>query len=252
MPEGPLGLPRLTNIGPFVEEEVTSNTRLIQGNSIEILSEFVDEQRLDTVDAVITDPPYGIDIESFDMVQGKIAGDSDVEQALGVFRSTMDQTNELLVDGGPVLSFAGDQTLCEFMQRYVKEAYDVQQVLVWDKMRSGPPFGSPWWRYSYELIIHASNGVPTYENRNAVDTDVLKFESISPNQSLSKRHPTEKPLELMEYLIESVTRRGEVVLDPFMGSGTTGVAAKNTGRDFIGIEIDPGFFNIAKERINNA
>jgi len=64
-------------------------------------------------------------------------------------------------------------------------------------------------------------------------------------------HPTQKPVALMEYLIKTYTNEGETVLDFTMGSGTTGVAAKNLGRDFIGIELDEEYFRIAKERIEN-
>jgi site-specific DNA-methyltransferase (adenine-specific) len=65
-------------------------------------------------------------------------------------------------------------------------------------------------------------------------------------------HPTQKPVALMEYLIKTYTNENETVLDFTMGSGSTGVAAKNLNRNFIGIELDEGYFNIAKERINNA
>jgi site-specific DNA-methyltransferase (adenine-specific) len=66
------------------------------------------------------------------------------------------------------------------------------------------------------------------------------------------KHPTQKPVALMEYLIKTYTNEGEAVLDFTMGSGTTGVAAKNLNRSFIGIELDQTYFNIAKERINNS
>jgi site-specific DNA-methyltransferase (adenine-specific) len=65
-------------------------------------------------------------------------------------------------------------------------------------------------------------------------------------------HPTQKPVALMEYLIKTYTNEGETVLDFTMGSGSTGVAAKNLNRNFIGIELDETYFNIAKERINNS
>lgn len=65
-------------------------------------------------------------------------------------------------------------------------------------------------------------------------------------------HPTQKPVDLLEYLIKTYTNEGETVLDFTMGSGSTGVACKNTGRKFIGIELDEDYFKIAKERINNA
>ena len=65
-------------------------------------------------------------------------------------------------------------------------------------------------------------------------------------------HPTQKPVALMEYLIKTYTNEGETVLDFTMGSGTTGVAAKNLNRDFIGIELDEEYFKIAQQRINNS
>ena len=68
----------------------------------------------------------------------------------------------------------------------------------------------------------------------------------------NKSHPTEKPVELMEYLIGNSSQEGEVVLDMFMGTGSTGVACMNTDRKFIGIELDETYFELAKERIEDA
>ena len=67
-----------------------------------------------------------------------------------------------------------------------------------------------------------------------------------------KVHPTQKSVDLMCKLIELVTLEGQTILDPFMGSGSTGVACKNLNRNFIGIELDERYFNIAKERIENS
>lgn len=67
-----------------------------------------------------------------------------------------------------------------------------------------------------------------------------------------KIHPTQKPIALMKWCIEKCTNPGDTILDPFMGSGTTGVAAMHTGRKFVGIEMDAGYFRIAQERIRKA
>lgn len=75
---------------------------------------------------------------------------------------------------------------------------------------------------------------------------ILKFNS----ERGKTIHPTQKPVALMEYLIKTYTNEGDTVLDFAMGSGSTGVASKNLNRKFIGIELDEGYFNIAKERIN--
>ena len=84
-------------------------------------------------------------------------------------------------------------------------------------------------------------------NNKSMPRSVLRF-----NGAQSKVHPTQKPVALMEYLIRTYTNEGETVLDNTMGSGTTGVACVNTGREFIGIERDDAYFEIAKERIEKA
>lgn len=80
-------------------------------------------------------------------------------------------------------------------------------------------------------------------------TDILDFPGV-PAPKL--RHPTQKPVALLEYLIHTYSNEGETVLDNCMGSGSTGVACVNTGRNFIGIELDPGYFAVAAERIHAA
>ena len=85
---------------------------------------------------------------------------------------------------------------------------------------------------------------------NVSPRNVLEFKGV-PNAGGHKLHPTQKPLSLLEYLVKTFTNEGEVVLDNCMGSGTTGVACKKTGRHFIGIEKDEKYFDIAVARINN-
>ena len=72
------------------------------------------------------------------------------------------------------------------------------------------------------------------------------------NDEYNVKHPTVKPVALMEYLVKLFSTEGQVVLDPFMGSGTTGIACKATGRDFMGFELDPGYFDISQKRISEA
>lgn len=86
-------------------------------------------------------------------------------------------------------------------------------------------------------------------NNNYYPTSIIKKSNASKNGLI---HPTQKPVSLMEYLIKTYTNEGETVLDFTMGSGTTGVACVNLNRNFIGIELDENYFNIAKERIEKA
>lgn len=90
-----------------------------------------------------------------------------------------------------------------------------------------------------------------------IEIEESKYKGRYPTNMLKENtpknglHPTQKPVALMEYLIKTYTNEGETVFDGFMGSGTTGVACKNLNRNFIGIELDEKYFNIAKERIGN-
>ena len=89
------------------------------------------------------------------------------------------------------------------------------------------------------------------ESGDRYPRSVQKFKSASDVDGI-QRHPTQKPVSLMEYLIKTYTQEGETVLDFTMGSGTTGVACMNTTRNFIGIELDENYFQIAKDRIEKA
>ena len=95
---------------------------------------------------------------------------------------------------------------------------------------------------------YGSHGLTTYDSTERYPTSVWKFSTDKQKESI---HPTQKPLELCEYLIKTYTNDEDVVLDNCMGSGTTGVAAKKLNRRFIGIELDPKYFEIAKNRIEN-
>ena len=97
--------------------------------------------------------------------------------------------------------------------------------------------------------ILSGSGVIEKEYTHRYPVSIIK--SMNSNQS-AKVHPTQKPVALMEYLIRTYTNEGETVLDNTMGSGTTGVACKNTGRRFIGIERDEEYFKIARHRIQGA
>ncbi len=111
-----------------------------------------------------------------------------------------------------------------------------------------------------DRIIKRTNKHKTATNGGDLGTEIHSTQTGFPKTILkikntnkdSKNHPTEKPVELMEYLIKTYTNEGEVVLDNTMGSGTTGVACINTNRSFIGMELDDKYFEIAKARINEA
>lgn len=119
-------------------------------------------------------------------------------------------------------------------------------IAVWDKKNSRPQMGR--FKNQCEFIVWGSNGaLPPNKDIGCLPG---VFQCV--NVRTSKRfHQTEKPIELLEKLLQ-ICKPGGTVLDPFMGSGSTGVACVNTGRDFIGIELDQGYFETACRRIADA
>ena len=109
--------------------------------------------------------------------------------------------------------------------------------------------------YNYEHYCGYSNHNPNYKKIKKMydpdfvqPSDVLEFDVV-PNRN-GKLHPTQKPVELLEYLVTTYSNYNDVVLDNCMGSGSTGLACRNTGRNFVGIEIEDEYFKIAKERLS--
>lgn len=122
-------------------------------------------------------------------------------------------------------------------------------ILSWHKTNPIPACGNKYLTDTEFILFFREKGVKVYGEFNTKKTWY-----VTPlNQSDKKKygHPTIKPVEIVKNLIINSSNENDLVLDPFMGSGTTGVACVNTNRNFIGIELDKNYFNIAKERINN-
>ena len=188
---------------------------------------------LPKVDAVITDPPYGIDYEtghgSLDWGNGKIAGDENTK---------LRDFIEHFADGKPCLMFGTWR---------VPRPIGTKMVLVWDK---GGALGMgdlalPWKPGHEEIYVIGRIGYTGVRS-----SDVLCYPPVQSMAKNGRVHPMQKPVALMVELISKTI--GETILDPFMGSGTTGVAAIQLGRKFIGIEREPKYFDIACQRIEQA
>ena len=116
------------------------------------------------------------------------------------------------------------------------------------QMTAGKPYDKG---ISYDESSNYGKQVPVRalnETGDRYPTSIIEFSNADRR---NKQHPTQKPTSLFEYLIKTYTNENEIILDNCMGSGSTGVACVNTNRNFIGIELDENYFNIAKERIKN-
>lgn len=214
-----------------------SEVKLIHGDCLEIMKSMPDK----SIDAVITDPPYGVNA-STGWVGESLVGDA-IQWNGGSIRN---DKNTAMRDFIISWSKENNLPLAVFGSSRLHEPDGYLSRLIWDKGESaGMGDLSIPWKPNYDFIHIFGRGWTGDRN-----SSILRATNIS-RISMGRMHPHEKPISLLRQLIEK-TPTGCTILDPFMGSGTTGVACVMTGRNFIGIEIDAGYFKIAEKRIHDA
>ena len=228
---------------------------------MEVMDELIKEGIL--VDAIITDPPYGTTACKWDSIIP--------------FDEMWERLNKLIKPNGAIVLFGSEPFSSNLRMSNIKNyKYD----WVWNKKKAGNIFLAKYQPMKiHENILVFSNGTANYypikiprdkikksknygtgesmggdrhkEDKLYVykDKNPVSIIEVSNANQKGKVHPTQKPVALLEYLIKTYTNEGDLVLDFTMGSGSTGIAALNTNRRFVGIELDEKYFNIAKERI---
>jgi DNA modification methylase len=221
-----------------VDRVEIENATMFCGDCIELLPEIP----ANSVDAIVVDPPYfqgmnhnGIRSERgdlsiskpfFTLFFGRLARTCKSERAVYVFCDW--RSNGMFLD-----------TMNEYLE--------VKNSLVWIKH---PGTGLSY-RNSYETILFHCNAARRFPFPNVL-TGIKSLIGGAKTTNGEKLHPTQKPVELIEKLINDSTKQGMTILDPMMGSGSTGVACAKTGRRFIGMEIQCKYFDIACKRIELA
>jgi DNA modification methylase len=180
------------------------------------------------VDAVVTDPPYGVNKASWD---SSIPSDDVWKEIARVLRPS-----------GSLLVFSGLKYMPEVMA-LVGQHLDYEWPIAWYKTNA-MQFGKTGFSV-LDIILWYSNGGAKFARKMR---DVIEYPIIPSENDFG--HPSPKPVKLMTQLVSAL--EGDTMLDPFMGSGTTGVACAKLGRNFIGIERDPAYFDIAQRRIAEA
>jgi len=239
---------------------------LIKGECIEQMKLIPDG----SIDAIITDPPYGTTACKWDSVID--------------FDLMWEQLNRIIKPNGAIILFGSEPFSSALRMSNIKNyKYDwiwkknkysnhlnakrqpmraYENISVFYKKQcvfnrisfrvgtwknytndKGKDGGGNWGKFKIDLS--------TIEKPIKAAINHLEFNSVHPNSKEYKGHSTQKPIELMEYLIKTYTNENETVLDFTMGSGSTGVACVNINRNFIGIEMDDKYFEIAEKRINN-
>ena len=228
----------------------------MQGDCLEKMKDIPDG----SVDMILTDPPYGTTACKWDSVIP--------------FEPMWEQLNRIIKDNGAIVLF-GSEPFSSVLR--ISNIKNYKYDWIWNKKKGGNIMLLKQQPYKIHEIISVfntnketyypimeaqtprtgktysageANGIKNYGDLRHYDKKYPKsiLEISNANQK-GKQHPTQKPIELMEYLIKTYTNENETVLDFTMGSGSTGVACVNLNRNFIGIEKDDKYFEIAEKRI---
>ena len=190
---------------------------------------------------ILTDPPYGMSFQSGRRKEKyeKIKGDGD----LSWLDKFIDETYRITKDNTAHYVFCSYHNIDVFKQS-IERKFKVKNILTWVKNNHSTGDLKGDFAPKTEFIIFFHKGRRFINGKR--DSNVLEFAKTK-----NELHPTQKPVDMLEFMIEKFSDESDTILDPFMGSGSTGVACINTGRNFIGMELDETYFNIAKERIEN-
>lgn len=227
---------------------------LRMGDCLELLKSIPDE----SVDLVFTDPPYNISSKTKLGRKYESGEEGDVSFNFGEWDYDFDpipfltECKRVLKPEGSIIVWTSEQLFAKYRVWFAENMYP-KQLLVWVKTNPLPQFRKVSYRQATELMYWASKEKMTQDNPNFIFTAQQDMTNVfyAPVVSGEEKteHPTQKPLSITMKIIKTHCREGGVVLDPFMGSGTTGVGCVKTNRNFIGFEIDKEYFELAQNRI---
>lgn len=222
--------------------------KLINRNCLDTLKNIPNE----SIDLIVTDPPYpttsrGNAGNSGGMLQ------KDINKKGKVFTYNNINCKEyapefyrLLKDGSHCYVMTNHINLIDMLNTFTDVGFHFIKSLIWNK---GNKIMGQYYMSQYEYILFFRKGKGKKIN-NCGTSDILSISNKKTKDKDGKNiHDTEKPIELMEVLVNNSSQENELVLDPFMGVGSTGIACIKNNRNFIGIEIDENYFTIAKERM---
>ena len=222
-----------------IKEAAVTDGNLVHGDCIEELERLADG----SVDCVVTDPPYGINyVSNFRTVESEVVksvANDTIEDAVMLWNNTCAILERKMKADSHLYCFTSWKVYPYFVN-IISKYFKVKNCLIWEKNNWSMGDLDGNYAEQYEMVIFATKG--NRKLNGGRDTNILHFDRVA-NSSLL--HSCEKPVDLLSFLIEKSTDGGELVADPFMGSGSTMVAAKNVGRQYWGCELDEDNYRIA-------
>lgn len=223
--------------------------RFLNGDCLKLLDEVPDN----TFSSVIMDPPYGVNTvlngTPFEAdFMNTCPGDRKLADALALLDAVLKKILPKMKDGRNIYSFTSWKTLGPHLEIF-KKYFTVNTVIVWDKLSFGYGFLNGSWAQQYELVIFGTKGRRRPSLGQGYCGNVIRVKATPTKDRI---HSCQKPLELIRAFIAESTVQGEIVADPFAGSGSTLVAAKLFGRDYWGAEADPDIYKLALGRLIGA
>jgi site-specific DNA-methyltransferase (adenine-specific) len=212
--------------------------KIYQGDCLEELDKLKEK----SVNLVIIDPPFFMKLDHFKTRTFFKRNFADLGIIESFFKQVFEKIMRVLKDDGRLYCFCDGQSYPLFwfyLFPYTKSV----RPLVWDKKTSINGYS---WRHQHELIIFAE--MPKTKPIPSGDGDILRFNAVKVDV---RTHPAEKPLELIKSLILKSSKEGDLVLDCFAGTGVVGMACKETKREYILIEKEPTYFNVALSKLNS-
>jgi site-specific DNA-methyltransferase (adenine-specific) len=222
---------------------------LLLGDAKKRLTEIEDQ----SVDLILTDPPYNTGIKAranATRLQHFFDDALPPDEYRALAMTVAHECYRILKDDRAAYVFINWRSLGVWLDALTHAGFRLKNVIVWDKVLSGLNYQN--YAHTHEFLIFAVKGRFFPRNKSGGDgrTDLWHIRRETRQRSREEfHHETVKPVSLIARPIEHATLPGETVCDPFMGSGTTCVAAKMLARGYIGIELDPRFFSLAAKRI---
>ena len=234
------------------------NTELHNGDCLEYMKKIPTS----SIDLIITDPPYNLGkfMEERDTNLVKMrdnffgaAGwdDLDYKEWKKSMNKFFHQASRVLKDGGSIIVFMAIIKVETIIQLAQKHGLYYKTTSIWHKSNPMPRNMNLHFVNSTESWIYFTykTKTGTFNNNGKVLHDFIETSVTSNGEKKYGKHPTQKPEALMEHFVKVLSNENDTILDPFMGSGSVGVSAVKNNRNFVGIELDENYFNIATSRI---